>query len=1490
MKKLGMLILLLMASMQLYAQTICAIVKIEIRQELSFERQAFDAKMIISNGLDIANLENLNIDVWFEDIDGNPVLATSDPDNTNAKFFIRIDTMDGVNDINGSGVINAGESAEIHWLIIPAPGTGGVTPAGLRYGVGATVSYTFGEESQTVNVVPDFITVSPTPLLKLDYFLPTDVFGDNPLTPEVEPIEPFDLGLRISNIGFGFADNLKIESAQPKIIENDQGLLIDFELLGTAVNDAEVTNSLLADIGRLDAGESTMVSWLMQSSLNGEFISFEADFVHSDDLGGLLTSLIDSPIDTHILFHRVKVDYTGRDQIRDFLAYDEDILRVYESNGGQAEVIDESATVAVTNLGIVDGKQKYQVNFTAVAGASFARWSDPYNGTKQEVTAFRSDGKLIPTSNIWQYRIETDPGVFEFYFGLFDVESTGQYEVIINGLEPNIAPVITVTSPQNGEAGMQMQFNIEVTDANPDDVLTLVSIGAPIGSSVSFVSGNTWQFSWLPQQTDIGTIDFVLSASDQIVQTTKSIQMIISDSNIIDTDNDGMADDWEQTHFGNLGATAGGDADLDSATNLQEYNFGGDPNQEDRPHAPQIVSTNNGALLDFMLNDLIVINAISATDANIVYEFELYESEISDNPITTATISETNVQTVWTHGITLVEDKDYIWRVRAYDGITPSAWSYDSFQFSATNNPPINCGLDYPVNAQIVSTFNPSLSVISAVDTDSPSLQYRLQVFSDAALMLELADSGWMSGDLIAINNDLTVQWQPYNVFHDVTSYYWSASVKDEITTIACGNGEFSLNVTTTEPSGYALIAPVFAAVTDVNTDIVISHDSSVVNSDDYNYYFEIDTLPTFNSANLQQSSGIAFDTSNQATWSLSGLQNDTEYFSRVKANDGAQDGRWIYSKFKTRQAIDQTIVHAINPANTSWVTSTIPKLEFYVSSYFENIDDFTAEIYSDAAATNLLHSENLDYPIWITPQLTDRQHFYWRVKANLIGGLANDYTPLQKFFIIDDPSNEAPSFEFLSLINPEENASNIYPIIWTDNDSDSNAMIDLYYDDDNSGSDGILIVSGILEDDFLDSYNWDISAIANDNYYLYAIITDEQSSSTIYSANSLEVKHHEISVIASGVTTSETGTSIAVDVALNKAPDDYVIVAFTASDNTEATINVQRLIFTPDNWMLMQQFTVTGVDDTEADGNQAYAINFAGIQSNDISYASLTLASINLTNIDDEVASPEIDLVMEKDIVSLGSYNVGSNVIYELIITNQGSNNASDVVITDSMTNLSLVSASGGDCLPVDSFPCTIASIPANSSKTITLVTIIDSSGIFDNSATATASIAQIDIDLSNNTDNTNNDGATAGPNLGVTLTNCSNELMIGQDITYKLTVTNLGDIDIANAILTSDLSPYLDSLNWICQTSATANCQQNNGTGNVGGIITLPVDASMTFTIAAQVIGVYGDIVQANVNIQMPSGITDIDLSNNSDNDNDTITNLIFINGFEVINDSCN
>ncbi|MBW2248792.1 MAG: hypothetical protein JRF62_16760, partial [Deltaproteobacteria bacterium] len=114
-------------------ETVCAQVKIEIRQELTLERQGFDAHMRINNGLSHITLQDVDVDVSFTDEEGNSVLASSDPANTDALFYIRVDSMDNIENIDGSGTVEPSSAADIHWLIIPAPGSSNGLKSGTLY-------------------------------------------------------------------------------------------------------------------------------------------------------------------------------------------------------------------------------------------------------------------------------------------------------------------------------------------------------------------------------------------------------------------------------------------------------------------------------------------------------------------------------------------------------------------------------------------------------------------------------------------------------------------------------------------------------------------------------------------------------------------------------------------------------------------------------------------------------------------------------------------------------------------------------------------------------------------------------------------------------------------------------------------------------------------------------------------------------------------------------------------------------------------------------------------------------------------------------------------------------------------------------------------------------------------------------------------------------------------------------------------------------------
>ena len=83
--------------------SVCARVKIEIQQEVTLERQGFDAHMRINNGLTQISLENVKVDVSFSDKDRNTVRASSNPNDTSALFFIKLNSMENIGDVDGTG-------------------------------------------------------------------------------------------------------------------------------------------------------------------------------------------------------------------------------------------------------------------------------------------------------------------------------------------------------------------------------------------------------------------------------------------------------------------------------------------------------------------------------------------------------------------------------------------------------------------------------------------------------------------------------------------------------------------------------------------------------------------------------------------------------------------------------------------------------------------------------------------------------------------------------------------------------------------------------------------------------------------------------------------------------------------------------------------------------------------------------------------------------------------------------------------------------------------------------------------------------------------------------------------------------------------------------------------------------------------------------------------------------------------------------------------
>lgn len=401
---------------------VCARVKIQILQQLALERLAFDAQLIITNSTPDQNLEGVSVNLQILDETGA---------DASALFFVKVLRLDKISAVDGTGSIPAQVAAQINWMLIPSSGAGGTGNLGKRYFVGGEVDFSVAGSLQKMTLMPAMITVKPQPELQLDYFLPREVWADDPFTDAVEAPIPFNLAVRTNNVGYGPASNLTINSGQPKIVENKQGLLIDFRLLGSAVNDQSVTPTLNLQLGTIAPQSCATGRWEMVTTLSGKFIDFNASFTHASELGGTLTSLV-KKTSAHFLTREMLVDLPGSDTLHDYLAYDSptgDRMpdTIYTSDCQKLPVNRAPGSVAGAPT---PADPTVTLTTAVLSGWSYAKTLDPAGGKLRLKSVARSDGKKINALNAWITEEkptgkQSDPSAF--YLNLIDFESTGSF-------------------------------------------------------------------------------------------------------------------------------------------------------------------------------------------------------------------------------------------------------------------------------------------------------------------------------------------------------------------------------------------------------------------------------------------------------------------------------------------------------------------------------------------------------------------------------------------------------------------------------------------------------------------------------------------------------------------------------------------------------------------------------------------------------------------------------------------------------------------------------------------------------------------------------------------------------------------------------------------------------------------------------------------------------------------------------------------------------
>jgi Ca2+-binding RTX toxin-like protein len=504
---------------------LCAKVSIHIDQDAVMTRSAFIGELEVDNS-NSTNLTNIAVTLQITDAQGNVV---------NNLFGITNPILNNISAVDGTGILSGDDPntsidegiGTAKWTFIPTNLAAPETPT--IYNIGGTLSYTENGNLVNVPLLATPITVYPQAELYLDYFHQRDVFADDPFTNEViETSVPYSLAVLVRNQGYGEAKNLSITSGQPQIVDNEKGLLIDFQIIGSEVNGTGVSPSLTVDFGNIQPGQTAVADWLLKSSLQGKFIDYDATFEHINSLGKAELSLI-KEVKIHELIQKVQAD---GDNLPDFLVNDVfdvnfDPDTIYFSDG-------ETAPVKAVNNAVVGASiapLQWDITATVDSGWTYYRLAEPSNSQYDIVKILRSDGTEISLDNIWttdRTFPETGRPTYENNLHFFDYTTAGNttYTIIYTNGGPTVTDIIDVSPDPRGTAvnAITVDFSeaIQANSFDFNDLSLTVNGGANlINSSVTILSlsPSRYQITGLNPLTSIDG-EYVLTVNANGIQDT----------------------------------------------------------------------------------------------------------------------------------------------------------------------------------------------------------------------------------------------------------------------------------------------------------------------------------------------------------------------------------------------------------------------------------------------------------------------------------------------------------------------------------------------------------------------------------------------------------------------------------------------------------------------------------------------------------------------------------------------------------------------------------------------------------------------------------------------------------------------------------------------------------------------------------------------------------------------------------------------------------
>ena len=379
-------------------------VSLKIEQRAVMTRQAFRGTLTVNNGHPTLPLTDMKVNIEVRDANG--ALATAH------EFQMDIESLSGFagnKQFDAGWTLRGKESGTATILFIPTKYAAPTEPQ--EWSFGGSFSYTDPYTGLTVTreLNPVTLTVNPTPILDFTYFMQRDILGDDPLTEEIEPMEPAEFAIIVNNKGYGSTQGMKMTTDQPQIVDNEKGLAVNFEIISTQMNGQEKTlalgQSMTTGFGTIAPLSQAYAQWWLQSSLLGHCVEYNIKSTHVTSHNNPDLSLLEN-----VTIHELIRGFTPEGMVNDsqkgrgFLVNDipdanDQPDEVYFTDGTQQHVT-IAADATMTKLSDTSYALKIK---PSQAGWTYGSLKDPTNGKVSILSVKRqSDGADIAVDCVWQ--------------------------------------------------------------------------------------------------------------------------------------------------------------------------------------------------------------------------------------------------------------------------------------------------------------------------------------------------------------------------------------------------------------------------------------------------------------------------------------------------------------------------------------------------------------------------------------------------------------------------------------------------------------------------------------------------------------------------------------------------------------------------------------------------------------------------------------------------------------------------------------------------------------------------------------------------------------------------------------------------------------------------------------------------------------------------------------------------------------------------------